>query len=76
MIFRGDMHQVYTDVDARHSTKGAVGDKVTLIYRPGAPNEAQRADFWNLWKTPVILLCLGAIILPLGTKVLLMVKSE
>ena len=54
----GREHEIYSSVGA-YPPSFRVGDKVTMIYTDGRPEEAVVDGFWYVWLTPVLLGIVG-----------------
>ena len=70
----GRWHRANTDLSDNVNLQ--VKDKVTLLYQPDHPEQAQRNEFWHLWKHAVVLASFGGAALLLGLGVLLVARTQ
>jgi|SRR5581483_5351715 len=61
----GEEHEVYSS-SGSFPPANAVGDSVTVLYRPQQPSKAREDSFSELWLLPVILAVVGLFDLTIG----------
>ena len=66
----GASHTVHSDIGSAPPPYN-VGDAVTVLYYPGAGDDARLDDWSTLWGAPLVVLAVGAVNLPMGFGILL-----